>query len=92
MSMNLKAMSAKSCEYNWNFYKYKIITVTTTSSLQVHVEKCWNVSQAGGENNWSVILPTTQEHAAPEANMESNSWPAGATSSRETSQLLDSYS
>ena len=42
VSMNLKAESAKSCEYNSNFYDYEVFTVNTNSSLWVQVEKCWN--------------------------------------------------
>ena len=38
MSMNLKAVSAKSCEYNSNFYDYEVFTVNTNSSLQVRVK------------------------------------------------------
>ena len=38
--MNLKAVTAKSYEYNSNFYDYEVFTVTTNSSLWVKVEKC----------------------------------------------------
>ena len=40
MSMNLKAVSAKSFEYNSNFYDYDVFTVNTNPSLWVRVEKC----------------------------------------------------
>ena len=42
MSMNLKDVSAKSCEYNSNFYDYEVFAVNTNSSLWVRVEKCSN--------------------------------------------------
>ena len=42
VSMNLKAVSAKSCEYNSNLYDYKVFSVNMNSGLWVQVEKCLN--------------------------------------------------